>query len=419
MSWLKTFRTKSAVARQAALPPPSAAQVHGLDKNYRLSRDQYLFAVKLVERIEGLYRGAPAYIAKRGLDPAIYFPGNEWKDLINIEGRVFNRGYADINLLRLHAPFAGFHMAILDRLDSRLHVDPEIDTLYLESSGSGFPEDIAERFAARVDPAYRLCRTLGINGAVVRSDDEMRQHLHKVPRRYAVRTPRLFGEIGLEVDGYLANPDTVLCQSRINGMLSGGVLAKLEADVRRRGRIRVMEIGPGYGALGQALHGIFGDSLEYIAVDLPSVLYHSALYLATLQAGHGSYVMLPGENMPDGFRNLFVANHLLGELGERLGPIDLAINTMSFPEMSEAQVRFYAETIHRLLRHDGLVFDENSANRPHHVDSKKILSEVFPYRKTVSSSVIRTKADTQDVWSKVYVPEVFDCTDHALRLEAV
>ncbi|MCA0302650.1 MAG: putative sugar O-methyltransferase [Proteobacteria bacterium] len=396
-----------------ASSPPKA---HGLLHNYNLSREQYEQALLLIDRVEALYRGAPAYVAQRGLDPEIHFPGNEWKDMVAIEGRSFHRAYPDINLLRLHAPFAGFHMALLDRLDSRLHPEPELDKFYLYITGKGFPDDIAATFAARVDPAVRLARTLGVDGKVIGSVEEMRLNLENVPPRYAVRTPRLFGEIGLELGGFLANPDTVLAQTRLNAMLSGGVLTKMEADVRRRGRVRVLEIGPGYGALGQALYGIFGEALEYIAVDLPAILYYPAVYLGTLQAGRESVVLLPGDKVPEHFRNVFVGNHLLEELEGPLGPIDVAINTMSFTEMSEVQVRFYAETMNRMLRPDGLVFEENDANRPHHSDSKKILGEVFPYRKSVSSSVVRTKIAVNDIWSKIYVPDVFDCSDHALRL---
>ena len=399
----------------AAAPSP---KVHGLRNNYNLSRQQYEDALGLIDRVEQSYRAAPAYVARRGLDPDIHFPGNEWKDMVAVEGRSFHRGYPDINLLRLHAPFAGFHMAILDRLDSRLHAQPDLDAFYIEAAGKGFPDDIAETFSARVDPALRLAKTLGLYGTEIGSAQELAQQLENVPSRYAVRTPRAFGEIGLELGGFLANPDSVLAQARLNAMLSGGVLAKMEGDVRRRGRVRVLEIGPGYGALGQALHGIFGDALEYVAVDLPAVLYYSSVYLGTLQAGRDNLVLLPGDSVPEHFGNVFVGNYLLEEFEEALGPIDVAINTMSFTEMSEVQVRFYAETVKRMLRPDGLVFEENHANRPHHTDSKKVLAEVFPYRKSVSSDVVRTKIGVNDIWSKTYLPEVFDCSDHALRLAA-
>ncbi len=84
---------------------------------------------------------------------------------------------------------------------------------------------------------------------------------------------------------------------------------------------------------------------------------------------------------------------------------------MSFPEMSAAQVRNYATFLRRVLREDGIVFDENAANRPHHTDSKAILTEQFPFRKSVASNIVTTKNWCQDVWATRYVGDIFDRQD--------
>jgi hypothetical protein len=47
---------------------------------------------------------------------------------------------------------------------------------------------------------------------------------------------------------------------------------------------------------------------------------------------------------------------------EELGPIDLAINTTSLPEMHRKQINFYAETISRLVGDTGLFFELNQAS---------------------------------------------------------
>jgi hypothetical protein len=398
--------------------PVVAQRSHTLHDNYRLTKEQHDYCVSMVDRVQTLYEGTPDYLRGRGLDRDLYFPANEWAGIIPTDGFRFRRSYNDINYFRLMSPFAGFHLVFLDRLDRRLHAEPWNDDVLQRMAGQGISDEIVEFLAAKVVPSERLTKCCGMDGTVVSCATEYRQFVAGVPSRFVVRTPRLFGEIGIDLDGLLVNPDVILCQCRVNGMLSAGVFDKLDADIARRGRARVLEIGPGYGPLGQALRGIYGDKIEYIAVDLPAVLYYAAIYLSTLADGEGCHVLMPDDPMPERFNCLFVGNHLLEEFGDRLGPIDLALNTMSFPEMSQAQVVYYAETLKKLLRSDGVIFDENAALKPHHTDSKAIFAEVFPYRKKVSSDIIRTKNWCQDVWCNRYVPEVLSCTDTMLQRRA-
>lgn len=395
-------------------PPPPPLRSHTLRDNYRLTQEQYAYCLATIDRIQKLYEGAPDYVDGRGLDRGLFFPGNEWAGIVPVEGLGFRRSYNDVNYFRLISPFAGFYLVFLDRVDQRLHAEPWNDEVLTKMLEQGISDDIIEFLAERVVPAERLARCFGVDGNVVSCADEYGRHLRNVPLRYVARTPRLFGEIGVDVNGLLANPDVVLCQSRINGMLSAGVFDKLDADIARRGRVRVLEIGPGYGPLGQALKAIYGDKLEYVAVDLPGILYYPAIYLSTLANGEKCHVLLPGDPVPERFNFLFVGNHLLEEFGDRLGPIDLALNAMSFPEMSLPQVQYYARLLQKLLRVDGVLFEENAALKPHHTDSKAVLAEVFSYRKKVSSDVVLTKNWCQDVWSSCYVPEVMNCTDTML-----
>jgi hypothetical protein len=212
-----------------------------------------------------------------------------------------------------------------------------------------------------------------------------------------VDTPRLFGEMGIEVEG--ANPDVSLCQSRVNALLCTDVFKRLNQAIARRGHVRVMEVGPGYGALAHALRGLYGDRLEYIGIDLPSSLYYSAVYLGVLTGRQGTVVQRPGEAIPSCFNLLLVANYMVEEIADAVAPVDLAINTMSFSEMTEPQVRRYGELFASWIGKEGAVFEENAAVRPHHVDSKPILSSIFPYRTQAVSERVATKAWCQDVWT--------------------
>src|SRR5439155_2843346 len=192
-------------------------------------------------------------------------------------------------------------------------------------------------------------------------------HIRNVPSRYIVHTPRMFGEIGLDVNGVLVSPDVILCQSRINGMYCSGVLKKIEEDIKARGHARIFEVGAGYGALAYALQQISGDRLEYVVVDLPSSLSCAAIYLSTLVGGNGCSVLKPDDSPPERFQFLFIANHLLNKALPHLGQIDVAINTMSFPEMSAAQIRYYGTVIKQLIGKEGVLFEENDALLAHHV----------------------------------------------------
>jgi len=383
-------------------PLASTYHVHDLTMNHALSREEHASCVALSDAIQALYDDAPAYVARQGLDPEIFLPGNEWAGIVPVSGLKFKTDYNHINYLRLHAPFAGYHLAVLDRLDSGgKFPKAEAEAFVTKLWADGIPDDIAERQKARFDPATRLRHVL----------PEYLDHIRNVPARYIAQTPRTFGEIGLDINGVLVHTDVMLCQSRINGLYSSGILEKLDQDIARRGRARILEVGAGYGALAYALKRIYGERLEYIVVDLPSSLWYAALYLSTLAGGDGCTLLKPGEPTPERFQYLFVANYLLEQALPSLGPIDLAINTMSFSEMSVKQVRYYGEAIRRLIGRDGVLFDENFAPGAHHVDNKAIFAGIFPYRRRFTSSAVTTKNWCQDVWANRYLGVVFDRSD--------
>lgn len=380
------------------MPSARSYPVHDLTKNRSLTRDEHAYSASLGEAIQALYDDAPGYITRHGLDRDVFEPGNEWITFVPTTGLRFRTEYNRINFLRLIAPFAGYHMAVLDRLDGGGLFPREEAEAFVRQLWHDIPDDVAELQRTRFDPQTRLQHVV----------PEYFDHIRNVPSRYIVRTPGMFGEIGLDVDGVLVNPDVVLCQSRINGMLCCGVLDKIQADIDSRGRARVLEIGAGHGGLAYALQRIFGERLEYVIVDLPSSLFFSTIYLSVLNGGGDCHVLVPGQRPPARFRHLFVANHLLDEALPSLGPIDLAINAMSFPEMSEAQVRYYGSVISGLIGEDGVLFEENGVVKPHHIDNKAIFAKMFPCHLHVSSEVVTTKNWCQDVWANRRLAPIFD-----------
>ena len=408
-SWLKRSDGRATDGSGAIAKDAEAARrvggIHSLANNYNLTAQEHARCVDWAKRIQLLYDGTESYCQARGLDRDVAFAANEWAGLIAREGLKFTTAYNDINYLRLRAPFAGYHMLVLDRLDVRDFPDDWSEPFVIEMKKDGIPDDIVEQVGRRLDPRDRLLPVV----------PSYMDHVRNVPSRYVVRTPRIFGEIGIDVDGVLVNQDVILCQSRINGMLASGVLDKLDRDIARKGHARVLEIGPGHGGLGYALRNIFGDRLEYIGVDLPASLYFSSLYLATTAGWQGSHLLLPGEAPPQHFNYLFLANYMLEDLADALGPVDLAMNCMSFTEMSTEQIRSYGLIFKRLLGSDGIVFEENHVNRSHHTDIKAIFSEIFPYRRAAASTVVTTKNHCQDIWASRYLGEIFDRQDILLQ----
>lgn len=383
--------------------PITSYSFHDLTMNHNLTSAEHKYCPALGTTIQALYDDAPDYVARHRLDPDIFLPRNEWAGIIPNTGRRFRTEYNFINYLRLHAPFAGYHLAVLDRMDSGGKFPKADAEAFVIQLTEAVPDDIAEQQRKRFDPIARLKHVI----------PEYLDHIRNVPARYIVQTPRMFGEIGLDINGVLVHSDVMLCQSRINGMYCAGVLKKIEEDIAARGYARIMEIGAGYGALANALKRIFNDRLEYIVVDLPSSLWYSAIYLSTLAGGEDSYVLKPNDTPPAHFKNLFISNHMLDSVLPHIGPIDVAINTMSFPEMSAAQIRYYGNVIKQLMGKNGVLFEENAALHPHHVDNKAIFAEVFPYHRKVSSNIVTTKNWCQDVWTNRYRGDIFDCSDSA------
>jgi hypothetical protein len=397
-----SWQSPSKILVSGQPPPPTVRthHVHDLTMNHALSLEEYESAVQLAGTLQALYDDAPSYLTRNGLDPGIFLPQGEWASIIPPTGLKFKTTYNDINYLRLHAPFAGYHLAVLDRLDSGGKFPRPEAEAFVTKLASEVPDDVAEQ-QKRFDLSGRLQHMI----------PEYLDHIRNIPKRYIVQTPRIFGEIGLDINGTLVHNDVMLCQSRINGLYCSGILEKIEHDIKIRGRARILEIGAGYGALAYAMQRIFEDRLEYITVDLPSSLWYSAIYLSTLTGGQGCQLLKSGDTPPEHFRNLFISNHLFDHALPSLGPIDVAINTMSFSEMSADQIRYYGNAIKQLIGRDGVLFEENFAPYAHHVDNKAIFSNVFPYHRKVSSNNVTTKNWCQDVWANRYLGTIFNHSD--------
>jgi hypothetical protein len=153
---------------------------------------------------------------------------------------------------------------------------------------------------------------------------------------------RTLGGFGHNLNGELYNVDTLKFFESMIALRKSGVLEGLELRMADR-RPVIWEIGAGWGGLAYQFKTLLPNT-TYVISDFPELFLFSAVYLQTLFPE--ARVLLVGENghSPDAadWRNadfVFVPNSLLHEMD--LTPVDLTINTVSFQEMTTAQVRDY------------------------------------------------------------------------------
>lgn len=147
------------------------------------------------------------------------------------------------------------------------------------------------------------------------------------------------GGFGYDIGGRLFNVDTLKFFEVLIGMERGGVLPALRGIERPV----VCEIGAGWAGFAYQFKTLFPHA-TYVIVDFPELFLFSATYLAVqfpqariLFSGTGES---PGV---DGWRDadfVFVPNTLADRV--QAIPLDLTINMVSFQEMTDAQVRGYA-----------------------------------------------------------------------------
>jgi hypothetical protein len=207
-----------------------------------------------------------------------------------------------------------------------------------------------------------------------------------VARRHAARLlPALRGPTNF--DGTVLDRAALL--ERLRALHRSGILHPLFAKPSPL----FLEIGAGYGALALALKHALPQA-TYVIIDLPDSLVLSGCYLATRQSA--PVTVASGEPLAPGSIVLCPATAL-----DRLPPlsIDLAINTLSFAEMAEAEVERYADFIVTRLAPGGSLFEQNYDNEqfgPSFCDPAKALARLFSVPRRVRGLYLR---GVPRVWS--------------------
>jgi glycosyltransferase involved in cell wall biosynthesis len=146
------------------------------------------------------------------------------------------------------------------------------------------------------------------------------------------------GGFGYDIGGRLFNVDTLKFYEVLIGMERGGVLPAL----RQRERPVVCEIGAGWGGFAYQFKTLFPKS-TYVIVDFPELFLYSATYLGTVFPDARLAFVGTGDASAEvrGADFVFVPQTLAG--ADTIGEPDLVVNMVSFQEMTDAQVRRYAE----------------------------------------------------------------------------
>ena len=127
----------------------------------------------------------------------------------------------------------------------------------------------------------------------------------------------------------------------------------------KRGPLRVLEIGAGWGACAYQLHRMM-EIESYVIVDLPNNLHISSIYLATTLPDQRTEIIdIAGGPVTD-----IAANTIVGCLPATLPRLqtkfDLVLNSFSLQEMSLDTVKVYIDWIAGALTDDGLFVSLNS-----------------------------------------------------------
>jgi putative sugar O-methyltransferase len=370
---------------------PAVSGFHGLGANQDLTEEEYQKCVDIAKHVAAIHADWASYVESRKLDESVFFPNNEWADIINPKGPFrWRQDYNGFNYLRLLCPFTGYWLLLMDRIDQfrKFPNDWSVDWA-MKFVENPITESALATVHARFDPMDRVAHSI----------TDFKEHALSVPRNLRFRAPKFFGEMGAICGDYVVNDDIVIVQARINAMFALGVIDKLQQDVRKKGFCRVIEIGAGIGQQAAALKQIFGDALQYIVIDLPPILVASALYLSRLAKFRRSYVLGESDSWPESFEFVFLANYLTERFREHLGPADLVLNTMSFGEMSGEQIRYYGQLASDLVGADGFLYEENCQVLSHHVSVLDILGESFRKRTDLALPKVLVRHGCHRLWS--------------------
>ncbi|MCP5157908.1 MAG: putative sugar O-methyltransferase [Gammaproteobacteria bacterium] len=338
-----------------------------LNEMQSVSSAEFALAINICKQIANIVSSREETVKKRMLNLEIALPQNRWakhsisgNDIHDIYQLVSLAKYEIINRLRLYCrPFTGYFLR------------QELNAENLAST------------RVWLDNFLKITKS--------------------IPGHMIARFPPVLGEIGWNVSGNPVNHDVYVIQERLNCLYESGIIDYL---LKKSYKIRILEVGSGYGGLARCLKEIFPASVIYLC-DIPESLLFSALYLGITMSdsdqfiydGTGASIL---QNPPDN-QLFFIPNFLFGNLKDCGLGFDLVVNTLSFSEISEKQLSCYAEGISQMLGEDGVLFEQNQNNESIGLlNAKTILQRYFSHRRSIrpDSFPALTQGEA-DMWSNL------------------
>lgn len=193
---------------------------------------------------------------------------------------------------------------------------------------------------------------------------DMVDRRYRLPPQCIFQPPIFLGECGVKAKALgkelLINDDIVAYQERAALMQFMGIFQHLEELSKKKGVVKVLEIGGGYGALAYFIRQVF-PHVQYTIIDLPESLLFSSLYLALNYQDLSHAVFLSdAEDIFDQATFRYVPHFASHQIEESF---DLIINTLSMSEMTEYQVKTYLDLMKKKwLTTQGIFFEQNQNN---------------------------------------------------------
>ena len=152
------------------------------------------------------------------------------------------------------------------------------------------------------------------------------------------------GGFGHEINSHLVNVDTLKFYEVMIALDHAGMLDDFYEN-SGEGKV-VLEIGGGWGGFAYQFMTIFPKA-TFMIIDLPATLLFSAVYVNSLFPDAQCFIYgdAPVESLTADYEFIALPHFALSDI--ELVP-DLAINMVSFQEMTTAQVDGYAQRMHQL-----------------------------------------------------------------------
>ncbi|QSH42242.1 putative sugar O-methyltransferase [Lentisphaerota bacterium ZTH] len=213
-----------------------------------------------------------------------------------------------------------------------------------------------------------------------------------LPARFIVTPPKLLGECGILRNDVIINYDTLTYQEQVALIYYSGISEWLDRKIRENGKVRICEIGGGYGALANWFKRAYPEC-TYTVIDLPESLLFSKLYLKLCNPG--LQVSLGTAPVPGGIR--LTPNYMAEKLDESF---DLVLDFNSLNEMSPYQIEKYAFMIKSWTGGEGLFFEQSQNNRHLGLEAPgKALGKQFKERVCLLGKGFKLGHGLANIWS--------------------